>query len=122
MNKAPLDAPFFKDRPILLLLIGNGLLAFATVASVFVRLRSSDFKVPVQYVVNDGSVLQTSQWFTLYSIALFSVLSAVATVVLAQRLHRGERNYAQVVLIVYAVISVFGLLATNALLGLVSRV
>lgn len=122
MNKTPLDTPFFKDRAILLLLSVNTAIVFAIVVSVFVRLRSSDFKIPVQYVVNDGSVLQTSQWYTLYSLALFSVLSAVATAILAQRLHRGERNYAKVVLAVYAITAIFGLLITNALLGLVSQV
>lgn len=114
--------PFIKDRVILLLLSVDSLLVVSSVLLVFARLRSHDFKVPVQYVVNDGSVLQTSQWYSLYSIALFAILSGVGTVILAQRLHKSERNYAIVALILFAITALFGILTTNALLGLVGQV
>ncbi len=40
----------------------------------------------------------------------------------AQKLHKSERNYAAVALIMFPVSAVFGLLTTNALLGLVAQV
>ena len=122
MNKSLEPVPFIKDKAILLFVAIDSLLVLSIVGVVLLRLRSHDFKVPVQYVVNDGSVLQVSQWFTLYSLAAFALLSGVATIVLAQRLHKSERNYSLVALIVFAVSAVFGLLVTNALLGLVARV
>lgn len=114
--------PFFKDRAAVLLVVFNSVLTLLIAGSVFARLRSHDFKVPVQYVVNDGSVLQTSQWFSLYSIALFAIAVTVAVVILSERLHRSAREFALVALGVYGLSLIFGLLATNALLTLVSRV
>lgn len=114
--------PFFKDRAAVLLVTLNGLLALGITLSVFARLRSHDFKVPVQYVVNDGSVLQTSQWFTLYSIVLFAIAGTVGVVILAERLHRSAREFALVTLGVLILTLIFGLFATNALLTLVSQV
>lgn len=122
MSKTLEPVPFIKDRLMLLLLTVDSLLILSIVGVVLARLRSHDFKVPVQYVVNDGTVLQVSQWFTLYSLAIFAVLTGVATFILAQKLHKSERNYAAVALIMFAVSAVFGLLTTNALLGLVAQV
>ncbi len=118
MTKTFEPVPFIKDRAMLLLLTIDSLLVLSIVGVVIARLRSHDFKVPVQYVVNDGSVLQVSEWYTLYSLAAFAVLTGVATFILAQRLHKSERNYAMIALIVFGVSAVFGLLTTNALLGL----
>lgn len=122
MEKNIHEVKFTKDRPIMVLAVISGLLAFLNVVSVIARLRSNDFKVPVQYVVHDGSVLQTSSWYSLYSLAFFSILSAVAMIVLAHRLHKANRLFASAILAVYLVIAVIALLASNALLGLVGGV
>lgn len=113
---------FTKDKPMMLLAIAGGVLAFLNVVLVFARLRSHDFKVPVQYVVNDGSVLQTSNWFSLYSLALVSVLGAGAAIFLAHRIHKSSRMFATGILITYIAIALVTLLVTNALLKLVGRV
>lgn len=122
MSKQLEPVPFIRDRAILLLLVGNGLIVLVTVLSVMVRLRSHDFKVPVQYVVNDGSILQTASWVNLYTFAALSIFTGIATAILAQRMHKSQRTFSLVILILFAVVSVFGFLATNALLGLVSQV
>jgi len=122
MEKNIEHVAFSKDRPVMVLAILGSLLAFLNVVLTVARLRSNDFKVPVQYVVHDGSVLQTANWYTLYSLALFSILSAVAVVFLAHRIHKGSRLFAAGTLVVYVVVGVVTLLATNALLSLVSRV
>ena len=122
MSKTLEPVPFVKDRFVLLVSAVDAVLMVLVVFSVILRLRSHDFKIPVQYVVNDGSVLQTSQWFTLYSIVLFVILSGIGTLILAQRLHKSERNYAVLSLLLYGIVTLFGLLITNALLGLVSQV
>lgn len=106
----------------MVLSVVNGFLAFSTVVVVIARLRSNDFKVPVQYVVHDGSVLQTSSWFTLYSLALFAVLATGTTIFFAMKLHKSNRLFAGGVLAVYIVVALFSLLVTYALLELVSKV
>ncbi len=122
MNKTAEAVPFFKDRLMTSLVALDVVMIVLVVVSVFARLRSHDFKVPVQYVVNDGSILQTSQWFTLYSFAFFAVLAGISTIILAQRIHKSERWYAAAALILFAITTFFGLLMSNALLGLVSQV
>lgn len=122
MEKNTLELKFSKDKPIMILSIVGGVLSALTFLSTVIRLRSNDFKVPVQYVAHDGAVLQTSSWFSLYSLAFFSVLTCVAIIFLAHRLYKGNRVFAIGVLAVYAVVALISLFVTNALLGLVGRV
>lgn len=122
MEKIAEQTPFTKDRALMVLSIGAGILAFSNVLSVLVRLKSHDFKVPVQYIVNDGSVIQTSSWYSLYTLALVAVFGAAASIFLAHRLYRSNRVFAAGLLVVYLVVAVVSLLVTNALLGLVGRV
>lgn len=113
---------FSKDKPVIILTFLASLLAVVNVIATAVRLKSHDFKVPVQYIVNDGSVLQTSSWYTLYSLVIFSILSAGVGVFFAHRLHKSSRIFAIGILVVQVVFSVIALLVSSALLGLVSRV
>lgn len=113
---------FSKDKPVMFVAAINVLVALATLFVVFVRLRSHDLKVPVQHIVNDGSVLQTGSWYSLYSLAFISVVGTGAVLFLAHQLHKGNRLFALGTLIAYTMINAFGLLVTVALLGLVSRV
>lgn len=122
MEKLSEPIPFAKDKPVMLLAIIAGILSVINLIVTVVKLGSHDFKVPVQYVVNDGSVLQTSNWYSLYSIALFSLVGAGITIFLAHRLHKGNRLFAAGILLVYGVIALMSILVTSALLGLVGRV
>lgn len=122
MEKTTENLSFTKDKPVIILAVICGVLAFSNLILSLIRLNSHDFKVPVQYIVNDGSVLQTSSWYTLYSIALVSILGAGAVIFLAQRLHKANRLFAAGVLAIYVFIGVVSLFVTYALLGLVGRV
>ena len=122
MEKTTENLSFTKDKPVIILAVICGVLAFSNLILSLIRLNSHDFKVPVQYIVNDGSVLQTSSWYTLYSIALVSILGAGAVIFLAQRLHKANRLFAAGVLAIYVFICVVSLFVTYALLGLVGRV
>lgn len=113
---------FSKDKPVLLMAVFNGLIAVATFITVILRLRSHDLKVPVQHIVNDGSVLQTGSWYSLYSLALLSIVGTGAILFLSHQLHKGNRLFALGTLTAYSVINIFALLVSIALLGLVSRV
>ena len=122
MEKLSEPTPFIKDKPVMVITVINCVLAALNLILTVVRLRSHDFKVPVQYIVNDGTVLQTSNWYSLYSLALFSVVGVMVTTLLAIRLHKGNRVFANGTLLAYTVVAVMSLLVTNALLGLVSKV
>jgi hypothetical protein len=113
---------FSKDKPVVFLIFVNTLITLATLITVFLRLRSHDLKVPVQHIVNDGSVLQTGSWYSLYSFALLALLGTGVVFFLSHRLHKGNRLFALGTLIAYTVVNIFGLLSTIALLGLVSKV
>lgn len=112
---------FSKDASVVILGAINLLVAIAAVASVFLRLRSHDFKVPVQHLVNDGGEVSLASWYTLYSLAAFAVFGVVVAILLARRLHAHNPTFAHGVLMAQAVVAVFSLLTINALLGLVSQ-
>jgi hypothetical protein len=122
MSENSEDLIFTKDKPVIILTVVAALFAIANVLQTFIRLRSHDFKVPVQYVVNDGSVLQTSNWYTLFSLALFSLLGTGVVIFLAYKLHKSNRVFAAGVLTVQVVLAVVTLIVSGALLGLVSKV
>ena len=122
MEKVTKNIPYTKDKPVIILAVLSGALALANLILTLIRLRSHDFKVPVQYIVNDGSVLQTSHWYSLYSLAFVSVAGAAVMIFLSYRLHKGNRLFAAGILAVYLLVGIISLLVTNALLGLVGRV
>lgn len=113
---------FSKDRPILLLTLLSGALIALNTISVVLRLRPSDFKIPIQYIVHDGTVVQSGNWYSLYSLALFAVVCGVMSILLAHRLHKANRIFALVTLIVYVFVAFFSFLAINSLLSLVGKV
>lgn len=122
MEKSTEEQIFSKDKATLSLMALNVILSVATVLTTLIGLRSHDFKIPVQYIVNDGSVLQTSNWYSLYSLALFSIVGTGVIIYLAQKLYRSNRVYSIGVLAAYSLVSVVGLSVTLALLNLVSKV
>lgn len=122
MEKTTEATPFIKDRPILILAIANALVSLLTVIITLFRLRSNDFKVPVQYIVHDGSVLQTSSWYSLYSLVFFAVLSAAGAIFFAYKLHKSNRIFAGGILAAYLIVGIFTFRVVNSLLILVSKV
>lgn len=113
--------PFSKDNSILALAAINVMIALAAAASVVVRLRSHDFKVPVQYLVNDGGEVSLASWYSLYSLAVFVVFGTGVALWLAYRLYTHRPIFARGVLLTQAVVGVVSFLTLNALLGLVSQ-
>lgn len=122
MKEATEKTVLTKDKTGFLLVLLSTFLMIANVVAVFARLRSNDFKVPVQYIVNDGSVLQTSHWYTLVSFVVFAIAGFIAVYFLSQRLFKSSRGFALGTLITYIVVQLITFLTINALLGLVGRV
>lgn len=122
MKKKEQPTKFSKDTPIVLLLAANVILMVASVVSVLFRLRPSDFKVPIQYIVYDGTVVQSGNWYSLYGFLLFIVVGGGMTFYLAHRVYKSNRLYSLATLAAYLVVSIYSLMTINALLSLVERV
>ncbi len=122
MKQEVKNPPFSKDRPVVLLVVANAGLILATFFSVILRLRPNDFKIPIQFIVYDGTTIQTGNWFSLYSIVLFSIGGGIITLLLAKKLYGANRFFSLAVLAVYGVVALFTLFSVNALLTLVERV
>lgn len=116
------EIPFSKDYPMVILVLINSLLMLIGTLSVVLRLRPNDFKVPVQYIVHDGTIVQSGNWFSLYSLVFFILGGGIITVILASKLHKANRLFAVATLAIYTFVAVFSILAINALLGLVEKV
>lgn len=112
---------FFKDRPALLVAALAVVGMLVNTISVLARLRSHTFKVPIQYSTLDGSVIQ-ADWFHLYGIAVFTLVTGIMTIVIAYRLHKGNRWYAIATLLIYLIVATLSFLSINALLGFVSQI
>lgn len=120
--KEPKVTTFSKDRTIVLITVLNIGLIAASVISVVFRLRPNDLKIPVQYIVYDGSIVQTGNWFSLYSLAFFMIAGGIITTLLAKKMYAAHKSFAVATLAAYTCVALFSLLSINALLGLVERV
>ncbi len=113
---------FTKDVVAMFLVVIDTLLILVNVISAVARLHSHAFKIPVQYMVADGSITMSSSWYSLYSLAFFVFVTGFATLFLAYSLHKRNRIFAIGILAIYFVIAIISFLVINALLGLVGRV
>lgn len=122
MKKDSAPTQFSKDTSVVLLLIIDGLLMLAATLSVLLRLRPNDFRIPVQYIVYDGTVVQSGNWYSLYALAIFVLVGGGITIYLAHKLYKANRYFTMATLAAYAVVCIFSLFSINALLTLVQRV
>ena len=122
MKKDSKPQQFSRDTSVVLLLILNGALMLAAILSVLLRLRPNDFRIPVQYIVYDGTVVQSGNWYSLYALIIFVLAGGGITIYLARKLYAANRYFTLATLAVYAVVGVFSLFSINALLSLVQRV
>lgn len=122
MSKDITKITTFSKDPTALILSGVNIFgALIAIVLVLVRLRSHDFKVPVQYIVNDGGEVSLASWYSLYSLAIFVVFGVVVAVWVAKRLHAHNPVFAHGVLVSQAIVVIISILTINALLGLVSQ-
>ena len=122
MKKKELPTKFSKDTSVVLLLSANIVLMLLSSISVIFRLRPNDFKIPVQYIVYDGTIVQSGNWYSLYGFLFFILAGGAITIFLAHRVYKANRLFTLAVLSVYLMVSVYSLLTINALLSLVERV
>lgn len=111
---------FFRDsRAIWLLIISFGLMLLTVIFSLL-NIHSQEFKVPVRYSgYFEGNLSDRDEWFTLYALPLFAVLTFILNSILSIKIHRMRPELAQTILAINIVIAILTFLVTRALLGLV---
>ncbi|HJQ08520.1 MAG TPA: hypothetical protein VJ836_03515 [Candidatus Saccharimonadales bacterium] len=117
----PLSKKYLHDKLILLLVSSNIFLAFLCIVLLFLRLnigQGSEGYI-VQYRSNLGiSAFQTGGLVGILSFAVFALLIVVMNVILSIRTYRIRRELAVTVLIAGALLLLFAVIVSNALMVL----
>ena len=120
-NMMPLSKKYLHDKLILLLVSSNIFLAFLCIVLLFLRLnigQGSEGYI-VQYRSNLGiSAFQTGGLVGILSFAVFALLIVVMNVILSIRTYRIRRELAVTVLIAGALLLLFAVIVSNALMVL----
>lgn len=108
---------FFADRSMM---IFSGLISIALLAIVFRVLstvKQYDFKIAVRYTQYGIDPFPLGDWYSLYDMAAFAVVSSVVVLLIAMRLHAAQRSLAVIVLGLHLVVMVFLVIVSNAILS-----
>jgi hypothetical protein len=81
-----------KDRTAVILLLGLATACVVLIATVILRLQSSDIQVPVRYTGFGQTFIYRDQWYTQYSYAGLAVIVATLNTFLAVRLYQLRRQ------------------------------
>lgn len=111
---------FFRDgRSIWLLIAGLGGLIFIVIYTLL-NIESQEFKVPVRYSgYFQGNLSDRDEWFTLYALPVFAIISFGFNVVLSIKSHRMRPELAHTLLSLNLIVLLFVFLVARALLGLI---
>src|SRR5690606_37281182 len=94
MSNKLINREFFKDKPLVAL---SGLLvvtASASIARVLLSVRQYDYKITVRYTQYGADSYQLGNWYELYELVAFAVLSTLVAIFLASRLQLNQRHFA----------------------------
>lgn len=117
MSGKLINRDFFKDKPLVALC---GLLLVSTaavVARVLISVRQYDYKITVRYTQYGADSYQLGNWYSLYELIAFAVLSTLTAIFLASRLQANLRSFAVVTIVLQQIILIFLFMVANALLG-----
>ena len=81
-----------KDRTAVILLLGLASACVVLIATVVLRLHSSDIQIPVRYTGFGQTYIYRDQWYTQYSYAGLAVIVATLNTFLAVRLYQLRRQ------------------------------
>lgn len=112
-----INRDFFKDKPLVALASVLAVSAIATIVRVIVSVRQYDYKITVRYTQYGADSYQLGNWYTLYELVAFAVLSTVTAILIASRLYATQRHFAVTVLLLQQVVLIFLFMVANALLG-----
>jgi hypothetical protein len=117
MSGKLINREFFKDKSMVALVS----LLFISMATVVVRVLVSvkhyDYKITVRYTQYGADSYQLGNWYSLYELVAFAVLTTFAAIFLASRLQANHRHIAITYLLLQFIVMVFLFMVSNALLS-----
>jgi hypothetical protein len=114
-----LPKKYLRDRVILLLLSFNAFLAVLTIILILFRIGAAEGSFISQYRATSGvNVFKPGSILDILSFGVFAGVVFVINFVLSARTYRIHRQLAVVILAVGALLLIFGIIVSNALLVL----
>jgi hypothetical protein len=114
-----LPKKYVRDRVILLLLSVNAFLALLTILLLLLRLGDASGNYIVQYRSTYGvNTFRPGKLVDLLSFGMFALVVLAVNFVMSARTYRIHRQLSVVILCIGALLLVFGLIVSNALLVL----
>lgn len=114
-----LPKKYVRDRVILLLLSINAFLVLLTILTLLLRLGDSSGNYIVQYRASFGvNTFRPGKLIDLLSFGVFALVVFAINFVMSARTYRIHRQLSVVILSIGALLLVFGLIVSNALLVL----
>lgn len=110
--------PFFKDRTALIMLFVAAALLVINMLVIFSNLVSRNYLVPVRFSTYDIGGIDRDQWFSLYVLPIFALVSFFFNALLSIKAYQLRRELAIVFMMLAIVAGIFGVLVSNSLLGL----
>ena len=117
MFKNLIHRDYFRDRTVVLLGVIAAVLTLVNIFFVIFKVRSHDFEVPVRYTEYGPDQLLLGEWYTLYELVLFNLVTMAANVLVSARLHLMRRYMSIALLGLNLVVIVYLFFVTQALLG-----
>ena len=120
---APIRQPIvykelFKDRPLVVLMIGGVVLMLVTVVRVLLSIKHYDIHIPVRYT-QFGQVDSyiSGDWYSHYGFAVFAVVILAVNTLIALRIYRHRRWVSLAVLSAQLVVFFFLIVVSGAIIN-----
>lgn len=117
MSTTLINRDFFKDKPMVALSSALLVSAIIVIARVMFSLRQYDYKITVRYTQYGADSYQLGNWYTLYELVAFAILSTLTAIFIASRLQVNQRHFAITYLLLQQIVLIFLFMVANALLG-----
>lgn len=108
---------FFRERS-LLALSGLSILLMATNAfRIFTTVKQYDYKVAVGYTQYGADSFELGEWYLIYELALFGLLTTIASLFISARLVRVDRSLAYIATILQILVLILLFIVSGAIIG-----
>ena len=109
---------YFTDRTILLLSGGAIAIALFIILRVLLGVQQFNDKVAVRYTQYGIEQFERGNWFTSWDMAFFALVTTIAALFIAMRLHASKRPISLTVLSLQIITMIFLVLVSHAILSL----
>lgn len=114
MLKNLVTKAYFEDRLLTVMSGVSLMLGLFNIFNVVLRVEQFDFKITVQYFIDD---LVLGEWWGLYKFALFAAVSTVLSLIISFRLFLQKRSLSITVLVMHQIVMIYLILVSNAILA-----